>query len=139
IGYVFPDEPYKSFCWQKSFSYHKQNSYFGLKQFDITQRSMYSNSLYSPIIKTTLHKMSTGASFMYDDDSELVANYGNRNYDRSDTSYGAFFEYTYDNADNLALILGGRIDNSNRLGTFVTPRMHLRYNPWAKTTLRASA
>ena len=76
---------------------------------------------------------------MYDDYSEFVANYGNRNYDRTDTSYGAFFEYTYDNADNLALILGGRIDNSNRLGTFVTPRMHLRYNPWTKTTLRASA
>lgn len=139
IGYVFPDQPYKSFGWQNSFSYHKQNSYFGLNQFDITQRSIYSNFLYSSIINNTLHKFSTGASFMYDDYSEFVANYGNQNYDRTDTSYGAFIEYTYDNANNLALVLGGRIDNSNRLGLFVTPRMHLKYNPWEKTTLRVSA
>ena len=139
IGYVFPDQPYKSLGWQNSFSYHKQNSYFGLNQFDITQRSIYSNFLYSSIISNTLHKFSTGASFMYDDYSEFVNNYGAQNYDRADTSYGAFFEYTYDNASNLALVLGGRIDNSNRLGTFVTPRMHLRYNPWEKTTVRVSA
>ncbi|WLD24147.1 TonB-dependent receptor [Flavobacterium dauae] len=139
VGYVFPDQPYKSFGWQNSFSYHKQNSYFGLNQFDITQRSIYSNLLYSSIISNTLHKFSTGASFMYDDYSEFVYNYTAQNYDRTDTSYGAFFEYTYDNANNLALILGGRIDNSNRLGTFVTPRMHLRYTPFEKTTVRASA
>src|SRR5690606_5398748 len=139
IGYVFPDQPYKSFGWQNSFSYHKQNSYFGLNQFDITQRSIYSNFLYSSIISNTLHKFSTGASVMHDEYSEFVSNYGDQNFDRTDTSYGAFFEYTYDNANNVALILGGRIDHSNRLGTFVTPRMHLRYNPWEKTTLRASA
>jgi len=138
VGYVFPDEPYKSFGWQNSFSYHKQQSYFGLNRFDITQRSVYSNLLYSSIISNTLHKFSTGASFMYDDYSEFVSNYGEQNYDRTDTSYGAFFEYTYDNANNLALILGGRIDNSNRLGTFVTPRIHVRFNPWEKTTLRGS-
>ena len=76
---------------------------------------------------------------MYDDYAELVANYGYANYDRTDTSYGAFFEYTYDNADDLSVILGTRIDNSNRLGTFITPRLHVRYNLWSKTTLRASA
>ncbi|HUH26086.1 MAG TPA: TonB-dependent receptor [Flavobacterium sp.] len=139
IGYVFPNQPYKSMGWQNSFSYHNQNSYFGLNQFDITQRSVYSNFLYSSIISNTMHKFSTGASFMYDDYSEFVANYGARNYDRTDTSYGGFFEYTYDNTNNLALVLGMRIDHSNQLGTFVTPRMHLRYNPWEKTTLRASA
>ena len=139
IGYVFPDQPYKSFGWQNSFSYHKQNSYFGLNQFDITQRSVYSNLIYNSIITNTLHKIATGASFMYDDYSEYVANYGDRTYDRTDTSYGAFFEYTYDNTDNLSIVLGGRVDNSNRLGVFVTPRLHVRYNPWEKTTFRASA
>lgn len=139
VGYVFPDQPYKSFGWQNAFSYHKQNSYFGMNQFNITQRSVYSNLIYNSIISNTLHKFAAGASFMHDDYSEMVANYGTKNYDRADTSYGAFFEYTYDNADNLTLVLGGRIDNSNRLGTFVTPRMHLRYNPWEKTTIRASA
>lgn len=139
VGYVFPDQPYKSFGWQNAFSYHKQNSYFGLNQFDITQRSIYSNFLYSSIISNTMHKFSTGISFMYDDYTEFVENYGANHYDRTDTSYGAFIEYTYDNMDNLSMVLGLRADNSNRLGAFVTPRMHLRYNPWEKTTLRVSA
>jgi len=139
VGYVFPDQPYKSFGWQNAFSYHRQNSYFGLNQFDIAQRSIYSNFLYSSIISNTMHKFSTGASFMYDDYTEFVENYGANHYDRTDTSYGAFMEYTYDNMDNLSMVLGIRADNSNRLGAFVTPRMHLRYNPWEKTTLRVSA
>jgi outer membrane receptor for ferrienterochelin and colicin len=52
---------------------------------------------------------------------------------------GAFFEYTFDNDENFGVILGGRIDNHNRLGTFVTPRLHLRYNPWEKAVIRFSA
>jgi outer membrane receptor for ferrienterochelin and colicin len=35
--------------------------------------------------------------------------------------------------------LGGRVDNHNRLGTFLTPRLHVRYNPWEKGVLRFSA
>jgi hypothetical protein len=37
-------------------------------------------------------------------------------YSRIDNSVGAF-EYTYDNTDNFSVVLGGRIDNHNRLGT----------------------
>jgi len=139
IGYVFPDQPFKSFGWQNAFSYHRQNSYFGINQFDIIQRSVYSNFLYNSIFSNTMHKFSTGLSFMYDDYSEFLDNYGGANYDRTDTSYGAFLEYTYDNMGDLSMILGIRADNSNRLGAFVTPRVHVRYNPWDKTTIRASA
>jgi outer membrane receptor for ferrienterochelin and colicin len=49
------------------------------------------------------------------------------------------FEYTYDNTDNFSVVLGGRIDNHNRLGIFATPRLHVRYNPWEKGVLRFSA
>ena len=34
---------------------------------------------------------------------------------------------------------GARVDNHNRLGTFVTPRLHIRYNPWKEAVVRASA
>jgi hypothetical protein len=51
-------------------------------------------------------------------------------------SVGAF-EYTYDNTDNFSVVLGGRIDNHNRLG--ILPRLHVRYNPWEKGVLRFSA
>jgi outer membrane receptor for ferrienterochelin and colicin len=48
-------------------------------------------------------------------------------------------EYTYDNFDNFSLVAGLRVDQHNRLGVFATPRLHIRYNPWEKAVLRASA
>lgn len=139
VGYVFPDMPYQSFGWQNAFSYHSQQSYFGLNQYDITQRSFYSNLIFSSIISNTLNKFSVGLNFNYDDYDESVANYGYNNFDRTDYSTGVFGEYTYDNTDNFALVLGLRADYSNRLDFFVTPRMHLRYNPWKDAVVRLSA
>lgn len=139
VGYVFPDMPYQSFGWQNAFSYHSQQSYFGLNQYDITQRSFYSNLIFSSIISNTLNKFSVGLNFNYDDYDESVTNYGYNNFDRTDYSTGVFGEYTYDNTDNFALVLGLRADYSNRLDFFVTPRMHLRYNPWKDAVVRLSA
>lgn len=139
VGYVFPDMPFQSMGWQNSFSYHNQQSYFGLNEYNISQRSFYSNFIFSSIISNTMHKFSTGLNFVYDNYNEYVFNNSGTKYDRIDNSLGAFVEYTYDNANNFALVLGGRIDNSNRLGLFATPRLHLRYNPWEKAVFRASA
>lgn len=139
IGYVFPDMPFQSIGWQNAFSYHSQNSYFGLNQYDITQRSFYSNFIFSSIINNTLNKFSVGVNFNYDDYDEFLHNYQGKNYDRTDYSTGVFGEYTYDNTDNFALVLGLRADYSNQLDFFLTPRMHLRYNPWKDAVLRVSA
>jgi len=35
--------------------------------------------------------------------------------------------------------LGGRVDSHNRLGTFFTPRLNIRYTPWERAALRFSA
>jgi len=136
VGYVFPDMDFQSMGFQNAFHYHKQASYFGLNTFDVTQKSYYSNLIFSSIISNTLHKFTTGASFMLDQFQEFV-NFAD--YSRIDTSLGGFFEYTYNNTDNFSYVLGGRIDYHNRMGVFVTPRMHLKYNPWEKSTLRFSA
>src|SRR5690606_14435797 len=134
-GYVFPNEPYKSFGFQNSFQSHKQDSYFGLNQYDIHQKSYYSNLIYNSIISNTKNKFATGINFTYDAYDEYVAVNFAQDFSRIDNSVGAFFEYTYDNLDNFSLVAGARIDNHNRLGTFITPRLHLRYNPWEGAVL----
>jgi outer membrane receptor for ferrienterochelin and colicins len=140
IGYVFPDAPYQSIGFQNAFSNHNQDSYFGFNVYDIRQQSYYSNLIFNSIITNTMHKFATGLNFTYDKYQELVGVPGiNQNFDRIDNNVGAFFEYTYDNNDNFSFIAGARVDNHNRLGTFVTPRLHVRYNPWEKATFRASA
>jgi outer membrane receptor for ferrienterochelin and colicin len=79
-------------------------------------------------------------NFAYDDYNETLAVPAvSGNFDRIDNSIGAFSEYTFDNIDNFSLVAGIRVDNHNRLGVFATPRLHIRYNPWQKAVVRASA
>ena len=136
INYIFPNMPFQSFSFQNAFNSHNQESYFGLNQYNIKQQSYYSNLIFNSIIDNTMHKFSTGLNFMHDKYNEFV---NVTDYSRVDNSAGAFFEYTYDNVDDFSIILGGRVDNHNRLGTFLTPRLHVRYNPWEKGVLRFSA
>ncbi len=141
IGYVFPDAPWKSIGFQNSFNSHNQDSYFGLRTFDIHQNSFYSNLIYNSILSNTMHKFATGISFTYDGYDEFVSSLdgaSTTDFSRKDNSVGAFFEYTYCNDDDFSLTAGVRMDNHNRLGTFVTPRLHTRYVPWEGGTLKAS-
>jgi outer membrane receptor for ferrienterochelin and colicin len=135
LGYVFPELPFQSIGFQASYSNHKQESYFGFNRYDITHESIYSNLIFNSILGDTQNKFKTGLTFAYDGYDELV---NSLNYDRVDNSVGAFFEYSYDDLERLSLTAGLRIDTHNRLGTFVTPRFHLRYTPWEKASLRGS-
>jgi outer membrane receptor for ferrienterochelin and colicin len=136
IGYVSPEVPWRSIGFQNAFNYHKQESYFGLNTYDIIQTSYFSNLMYNSILSNTLHKFATGLNFKYDKFEEFV---NTSDFSRIDNSIGAYFEYTYCNDDDFSYVLGGRVDYHNRLGVFVTPRAHMRYNPWEKAVFRASA
>ena len=135
LGYVNPEIPYQSIGVQTAFSRHAQDSYFGLNVYDIVQNSLYTNAIYNTLIGDTRHKVKTGLSYTYDHYNELV---NTDVYKRTESSVGAFFEYNYDNLDNLNLTAGIRVDQHNLLGFFVTPRLHLRYTPWEKSAFRAS-
>jgi len=136
LGYVFPDLPYKSFGFQMAYSHHNQDSYFGLKEYNINHKSVYANLIYNSIISDTRNKFVTGISTSFDNYDELVLT---TDYNRNEKSVGAFFEYNYDNLDNLSLSAGIRIDHHNLLETFITPRLHVKYTPWDTGTLRFSA
>lgn len=136
LGYVFKDLPYQSIGFQNAFNSHNQESYYGLNLYNIKQSSFYSNLIFNSIINNTMHKFATGLNFTYDKYQEFI---NVNDYSRIDNSIGAFFEYTFDNDSNFSFIAGGRIDNHNRLGTFITPRLHIRYNPWEKAVVRVSA
>ncbi len=135
LGYVNPEVPYQSLGFQTAFSHHKQESYFGLNVYDIRHNSFYSNVVYNSIISDSRHKIKTGVSFTYDHYDELV---NSDAFERTENSFGGFFEYSYNNLDKLTMTAGLRADQHNRLGFFITPRLHLRYAPWEKSALRFS-
>ena len=56
FGYVNPEIPYQSLGLQMSYSDHDQTSYFGLNQYDIRHKSVYSNLVYNSIISDSRHK-----------------------------------------------------------------------------------
>jgi outer membrane receptor for ferrienterochelin and colicin len=135
LGYVFPALPFQSIGFQMAYSNHQQDSYFGLNVYDIQHQSVYSNIIFNSIIGDTRNKFKTGINFTYDKFEELV---NTLDFSRKENAFGAFFEYAFDNLDNFSLTVGLRVDTHNLLGTFVTPRLHLRFTPWEKGVFRAS-
>lgn len=144
-GYVNPSIPYQSLGFQMAYSNHDQKSFFGLRKYDINQRSFYSSIIYNSIIGNTLNKIKLGLNYSYDDfdetvntQSSLIEKFADVFYNRIDKSIGGFFEYSYDSMDAVSLIAGIRYDVHNNLGNFFTPRIHLRYQPFEKSVFRLS-
>ena len=134
-GYVFPLLTYQSFGFQAAYSRHDQEAYFGLRQYNIVHDSFFGNLLFNSILGNTRHKFKTGINLGWDHYQELV---DNTYFERIDRVLGAFFEYTFDSLAQWNIVAGLRIDNHNNLGTFVTPRLHIRYTPWERAGLRFS-
>jgi outer membrane receptor protein involved in Fe transport len=135
IGKVFENKPYASMGFQLSGLNHRQDAYFGLTDYLADQQSLYANLIYQSILGNTNHQYRTGISFQADSYDELV---GTEEYERREMVPGAFFEYTFNHLDIFTAVLGLRADYHNLYGAFVTPRLHLRYEPVEKTVFRAS-
>jgi outer membrane receptor for ferrienterochelin and colicins len=136
VGYVFPEKKYKSIGLQLSAINHQQDSYFGLRSYNAEQNNFYANLIYQSIIGNTNHKFKTGLSFVSDKYNE---GFNLNNYKRTETVPGAFFEYTFTPVEKFNIVAGLRTDHNSLFGWFVTPRLHVRYEPVAGTTIRLSA
>jgi len=136
IGYIFPQQKYKSIGLQLNAISHDQDSYFGLTNYKANQKSIYGNLIYQSIINSTIHKYRTGVSFQLDQYDEL---FNLNSYKRKEVVPGIFFEYTYTPTDKLSMIMGLRTDNNNLFGTFITPRFNLRYELFKGSAIRLSA
>ncbi|MBS1638950.1 MAG: TonB-dependent receptor [Bacteroidetes bacterium] len=134
LGYVFPQQKYKSIGFIFSANNYNNNSYYGLTKYDGKQNSIYANLIYQSIIGTTMHKFRTGLSFANDNYNET---FNAINYKRIETVPGAFFEYTY-TGEKFSAIAGIREDYHNKYGWITTPRLHLKYDFNPKTNLRFS-
>ena len=135
LGYVNPNLPFQSLGLQLSYSSHDQNSVYGFRNYDINQDSFFSNIVYNSIITNTQNKIKFGLNFTSDAYEEIL---NRRDISRKDNSFGGFFEYSFDNFNNLNLVAGLRYDTHNNMGSFFTPRFHLRYTPLDRFTVKAS-
>jgi outer membrane receptor for ferrienterochelin and colicin len=125
IGFSTPLKPYRSIGWINSFTFFDQNSVFGIRDYDGSQKSLFSNLIWQSIIGNTNHQISSGFTFQYDSYDEKFLN---NVFKRDEIIPGIFSQYTYSLHEKMVLMAGMRFDHNSNYGFLFTPRMHLKYN-----------
>jgi outer membrane cobalamin receptor len=124
-------------AWLSNFSRHETNSFYGVNRYDAGETRFYGSAVLTRSFDDHgVHSVNTGFSFIYDNFDETLYNIDGGHTEKVP---GVFAEYTFKPDHNLVFMTGIRSDFHNLFGTFVTPRMHLRYSPADQLTLRASA
>lgn len=121
-------------------SWHESDHLFGHTLYDVRQRNGYAQLMLETDLSEA-HNLAVGASLNYDDYHERLSGealVASPDQSRESTA-GLYAQYTYKWGDKLTLMPGIRWDHSNRYGSFVTPRIHIKYTPIEALTLRASA
>ena len=140
-GFILNPEKNESVAFIFSGSYHDQEATFGHSIYDADQSNLYGTLMYETEFSKE-HKISTGLSVNYDHFNEaylLSLNSSSKSKNKfSETTSGAYFEYTFNKDDRLILLAGLRGDYSSQYDFFVTPRLHLKYNVTDWLHLRGS-
>ena len=135
-GYVSPNQR-TAIAWLSNFARHETNSFYGLNHYDANETRFYGSAVLTRDIDPAgIHMLNTGFSFIYDQFDEML--YA-KSLDRTEKVPGIFAEYTLKPSADFTLMAGLRTDFHNIFGTFVTPRMHMKYNFGGHFILRASA
>ncbi|MDR2928545.1 MAG: TonB-dependent receptor [Cytophagaceae bacterium] len=150
-GYIFSGDETKSAAIMVNYTGHNQESMYGHNFYNGKQNYLQANLiLQSHFGNSERHRYNTGLSFTYDSLEEssnlyfppfnpMVPQISIPNWSRSEKVGGAYFQYTFNIPDKFTFIAGLRGDYHNIFGSFVTPRVHIRYNITEFTLLRASA
>lgn len=116
-----------------SASLHDQDASYGHKLYDVTQDNVYASLIYERKWRDGVHGLSAGLSYNYDRFNQRfrlthdVSVTPERKIE-SESTPGAYAQYTFDLYSNLILMGGIRYDYSTVYGTMVTPRLHARWN-----------
>ena len=126
-----------------SASLHKQDAFYGLKRYVVKEKDLYTQLLFDTDLGKG-HNIALGASLIHDylgqhyrleHDTEQPLTAATER----ETTTGGYAQYTFSADPRLTLMAGLRADHSTLYGTFVTPRLHIRWQPIDLLTLRISA
>lgn len=134
-GFFMSQESDASIGTQLNYTYHRHDAFYGKRDYDGEQNTLYANVIYEGEIVSKAHKINAGGSFIYDNYNEV---FDNTDYSRKDIIPGLFGQYTFHHHEHFSGILGLRTDYHNKHGLFFTPRLHLRSNIFEHTTVRGS-
>lgn len=139
-GFIVNPEHRESVALMLSGSYHDQKSNYASNILNVYQTNLYGSLLYERNFGA-MHKLSTGLSVNWDNLSQRydIAQLNMGKQPTHETTSGGYAEYTFNKDNKFVALLGLRADYSNLHNWFVTPRVHLKYDPVEWLNLRASA
>jgi outer membrane receptor for ferrienterochelin and colicin len=138
-AYIINPDKVESVALILSGSYHEQKSGYDRTPYNVYQNNVYASLMYEKAF-TPMHNLSTGVSLNRDGFDENLEQAGIRStFDRTETVPGAYVQYTFNWEDKFIALAGIRADYSSIYNFFVTPRIHLKYNPFDWFHVRASA
>ncbi len=135
-GWVSVKKPYKSLGLSVIGILHNQKSSFGNNLYKGKEENIAAKLVYQSIINNTNHTIRTGISYVFDNFDE---SYNQTSFLLKESIPGVFGEYSYKYLEKFDLVAGLRADYHNLFNLIITPRLHLRYQPFEKTIFRASA
>ncbi|OFX59825.1 MAG: hypothetical protein A2066_09835 [Bacteroidetes bacterium GWB2_41_8] len=116
---------------------HKMNSYYGLNNYSGDEFTLYGNLIHTLWIdQLGVHTLNSGISMVYNKTDEML---NQSNINITEVVPGVFSEYTFKPNPKITAMAGIRSDFHNTFGTFLTPRVHLRYSLTDHLNLRVSA
>lgn len=134
-GFILDDEGETTIGTILKFNYHNQKSTFGKNTYDGRQKTFYTNLLFQSVAFDDFIKYVVGFSFIMDNYSEIL---NTKNLLRNESVPGIFAEFNFIPTESINIQTGLRADFHNLYGTFITPRLHIKYEFNDKTTIRAS-
>ncbi len=131
LGFPLDPSNSKNIAAVFDYAYHKLDSYFGLKEYNANQNSLFANLIFQNEIDEN-HKFSLGLSAHADKIEEHLRDYFRLNYSdffpgRNEGAIGAYGEYTYTNGEKVSVVTGFRLDYNNIHGLLPAPRINLKY------------
>lgn len=144
-----------------SASLHEQTADYGMKHLYINEKNVYASLVFETNIGH-VHNFSTGLSFLGQRSdgrlqssdypsgiasaptgSSLKGNHTSSlnplNSDLNESTPGVYAQYTLNLNHRLTVMAGLRADHSSLYGTFLTPRVHVKWMPHDIVSLRLSA
>lgn len=114
---------------------HTMGSFFGLRAYDGNQRTLNARAVLALPFSDEISVIG-GFSWLVDRTNESAVGI---DYRRMESVPGMFAEATVKPTSAVSLIGGLRADRHNLYGTYVVPRLHLRWSVSEMATLRGSA